>query len=313
MKNFYLIYGVERSLVNNELTKLIDKLNIGEVIKYDMQVSSISSIVEDALTVGLFSANKIIVLDDCFFLSANKTIDDMEMLEEYIDKYNPDNYCIFTLYTDKVDTRKKIYKKLKDKAEIIELNKIDDNYLVKHVKDLLECEHYSMDDIDYFLDKVGKNIHNIDNELNKLMMYKLESKKIVNEDIDKISIRSIDEEIFALTDAIILKNTSLSLNLLEEFLNKDYEEIQIIILLAGQFRFLFQVKRLLNKGKSDFEIAKILEANPYRVKFTIKKLYMYTEDVLLDYIKKLAKIDHDIKLGLMDKRLALELFILTNE
>ena len=104
-----------------------------------------------------------------------------------------------------------------------------------------------------------------------------------------------------------------SLNLLEEFLNKDYEEIQIIILLAGQFRFLFQVKRLLNKGKSDFEIAKILEANPYRVKFTIKKLYMYTEDMLLDYIKKLAKIDHDIKLGLMDKRLALELFILTNE
>ena len=92
MKNFYLIYGAERSFVNNELSKLIDKLNIGEVIKYDMQVSSISSVVEDALTVGLFTSNKIIILDDCFFLSANKTIDDIEMLEEYIDKYNPDNY-----------------------------------------------------------------------------------------------------------------------------------------------------------------------------------------------------------------------------
>ena len=86
--------------------------------------------------------------------------------------------------------------------------------------------------------------------------------------------------------------------------------MQIIMLLASQFRFLFQVKRLLNKNKTEAEIAKILEVNPYRVKFTKKKLYNYNEKLLLTYIKKLAKIDHDIKLGLMDKKLALELFII---
>ena len=79
------------------------------------------------------------------------------------------------------------------------------------------------------------------------------------------------------------------------------------------FRFFFQVKRLLNKNKSESEIAKTLEVNPYRVKFTVKKLYSYTENMLLNYIKKIAKMDHDIKLGLMDKRLALELFITMNE
>ena len=144
-------------------------------------------------------------------------------------------------------------------------------------------------------------------------MYKLDTKNISNDDIDKITIKSVEEEIFALTDAVIAKNTKLSLNLLQEFLNKDYEEIQIIMLLASQFRFLFQVKRLLNKGKSESEIAKILEANPYRIKFTIKKLYAYTEDMLLDYIQKLAKMDHDIKLGLMNKKLALDLFIIENQ
>lgn len=82
------------------------------------------------------------------------------------------------------------------------------------------------------------------------------------------------------------------------------------MLIASQFRFLFQVKRLLNKNKNYSEIAKILEVNPYRVKFSIKKLYTYTEAELLKYIKRLAKIDHDIKLGIMDKRLAIELFII---
>jgi DNA polymerase-3 subunit delta len=91
---------------------------------------------------------------------------------------------------------------------------------------------------------------------------------------------------------------------------KNYDEVQILILLANQFRFLYQVKRLLNKNKRYDEIAKILEVNPYRVKFTIKKLYTYTEDMLLDNIRRLAKIDHDIKLGIMNKRLALELFMI---
>ena len=153
---------------------------------------------------------------------------------------------------------------------------------------------------------------NIENELDKLMMYKLEDKIINNEDVDKVCILTNEEEIFSLTDAIVAKDTLKSLNLLETFLNKSYDEIQIIMLLASQFRFFFQVKRLMNKNKSESEIAKILEVNPYRVKLTTKKLYAYTEKILLEYIQKIAKIDHDIKLGLMDKRLALELFIATN-
>lgn len=313
MKNFYLIYGIERSIIDNEVNKIIEKLKINDIVKYDMNNSNILDVIEDASTVGLFSSNKIIILDDCYFFSANKTIDNIEELEAYIEKYNPNNYCIFISYTEKVDTRKKIYKLLKDNAKIIEQGNINEDYLINYIKDELNKENYKIEDINYFFNKVGKNLYNAKNELNKLMMYKLDTKYITNEDIDKITIRSMEEEIFALTDAVILKNPSKALTLLEEFLKKDYEEIQIIILLSSQFRFLFQVKRLLNKGKSEGEIAKILEANPYRIKFTVKKLYSYTEDMLLDYISKLAKMDHDIKLGLINKKLALELFIINNK
>ena len=313
MKSFYLIYGTDKSIINNELNKVIESLKINDIVKYDMNTSTILDVIEDASTVGLFSNNKIIILDDCYFLTANKTIDNIEELEKYIEKYNPNNYCIFISYTEKIDTRKKIYKLLKDNAKIIEQVKIDDDYLISYINEELKKENYKIEDINYFINKVGKNLYNAKNELNKLMMYKLDTKHITNEDIDKITIKSMEEEIFDLTDAVILKNTSVALNLLEEFLKKDYEEIQIIMLLASQFRFLFQVKRLLNKGKSEAEIAKILEVNPYRVKFTVKKLYYYTEDMLLEYISKLAKIDHDIKLGLINKKLTLDLFIINNK
>ena len=141
-------------------------------------------------------------------------------------------------------------------------------------------------------------------------MYTLQTKKITNNDVEKVTTKVIEDEIFTLTDAIILKDTKKALELLNEFLNLSYDEIQILSLLASQFHFLFQVKRLQNKNKSEATIAKILEVNPYRVKYTTKKLYQYTEEDILKEIKMLAKADHDIKLGLMDKNLALKLLIM---
>ena len=34
MKNFYLIYGIDRSIIDNELDKLLKKLKIDDVVKY---------------------------------------------------------------------------------------------------------------------------------------------------------------------------------------------------------------------------------------------------------------------------------------
>ena len=196
------------------------------------------------------------------------------------------------------------------KHKIIEVKSQSIDDLKKNVEVELSNNHYQMEDITYFLEKVGSDFSNMHNELNKLMMYKIDDKIITKEDIDRISVFTSEEEIFSLVDAIVAKDTLKSLNLLETFLNKGYDEMQIIMLLASQFRFFFQVKRLMNKNKSEAEIAKILEVNPYRVKFSIKKLYSYSESMLLEYIQKLAKADHDIKLGIMDKKLVLELLII---
>lgn len=310
MENFYLLYGTDKSVIENELNKLIKKLGIDDIVKYSMDSDLIDDVVMDASTISMFSSKKIIILENSIFLCANKSIDKIEVLEEYINKYNKDSYLIFTVVSEKIDTRKKIYKRIKDNGKIIECNKGNNKYIEDYINDYLKESSYDMEDINYFVSIVGTNLDNIKNELDKLFMYKLDSKKISNSDIEKVVIKNSEEEIFSLTDAIILRDVKKALVLLDEFLNKSYDEIQILNLLASQFRFLFQVKRLVNKNKRYDEIAKILEANPYRVKFTIKKIYTYTEKDLIDRIKALGKIDHDIKFGLIDKRVALEMFIL---
>ena len=310
MKNFYILYGLDKGLIKNELDKIIKKINIDDIVYYDLIDSSILDIVDDAATISMFSSKKIIVVENCLFLCANKTVDNIDSLEKYLKSYNSDTYMVLIVNNENIDTRKKIVKTIKEIGEIKELNQIDDKYLCEYINNFLKENGYKIEDIDYFLNKVGKNLNNIKNELDKLLIYKMDDKNITNSDIDKILVSVLESEIFVLTDAIIARDVTKSLELLNQFLNNNYEEMQIIMLLASQFRFLFQVKRLLNKNKSESEIAKILEVNPYRVKFTKKKLYNYNESLLLSYIKKIAKMDHDIKLGIMDKKLALELFII---
>lgn len=322
MKNFYVFYGKEKTrndknsldfgLIKNEVDKLIKKIDTNDIIYYDLDTTELRDIIDDAKTISMFSTKKIIVVENATFLSANKSITNLELLEDYINHPNINTYMIFVCLSEKIDTRKKITKLLSSKGTITELNKIDENYLINYTKDYLKENNYKIEDIKYFLNNVSTNLYDIKNELDKLMMYKIKDKYITNKDIDNTTVKTMDEEIFILTDSIILKDTIKSLQLLEEFLNKNYDEIHIIMLLASQFRFLFQIKRLYNKNKSEGEIARDLGVNPYRVKFSLKKIYSYSETMLLDYIKKIAKMDHDIKLGLIDKKLALELFIIDN-
>ena len=312
MKNFYLIYGIDRSIIDNELDKLLKKLKIDDVVKYRIPDTKIEDIIEDASIVGMFSSQKVIVVENATFFNANKTIDNLSLLEEYLEHYNKDNYIIFIDNKDKIDTRKNITKKIKDIGEIISCNKEDREYFKSFINNYLQDSGYKLDSIDYFLDYVGMDLNNMKTELDKLFMYKLEDKVIHNEDIKNICLRNYQDDIFTLTDAIIAKDTTKALEFTNMFLNNGYEEMQLIFLFASQFRFLFQVKRLANKNKNYKEIAQILEVNPYRVKFSLAKVARYTEDMILDELEKLAKMDTLIKSGKMNKHLALEMYILGN-
>lgn len=309
MNNFYILYGSDTSKLEYETNKILEKLKITDPIKYDLLTTPIEDVIEDAATIGMFQKEKALILENSLFLCANKTIPNLEKLSYYLEHYNKNSYLIFLCPQDTIDTRKKITKQL-SKYEIKNVSTKKVENLEQYVLEILNQDGFQMEDIPFFLSRVGSNFSNIENELEKLKMYTLQTKKITNNDVEKVTTKVIEDEIFALTDAIILKDTKKALELLDEFLNLSYDEIQILSLLASQFHFLFQVKRLQNKNKSEATIAKILEVNPYRVKYTTKKLYQYTEEDILKEIKMLAKADHDIKLGLMDKNLALKLLIM---
>ena len=74
---------------------------------------------------------------------------------------------------------------------------------------------------------------------------------------------------------------------------------------------MYQVKQLYLNGYTENNIASILKIHPYRVKLAAQNSKKYDSDILLNYISKLANLDINIKNGKIDKKLGLELFIIS--
>lgn len=307
--NFYLYYGDDISLINNEIGKLKNKIGIsGDIIYYDIE--NISDIVVESSTIGMFNPYKFIVIDTSSYFSSKKDMD-MSSLINYFDNYNVNSYLIFTYGSSSIDSRRKLFKLISDNGVVKKLE-ANSEYLNDFISNYIKDNGYSMDmnSMSYLLSRCDNNIDNIRNELDKLMLYKLNDKVITRDDISLLTIEDINDTVFELVSSILKNNNEKAMKLYYNFINNGMDVSQIIAVISNQIRLLFQVKRLYNSGKSNDEIAKILEfKSVYRVKYLLSDCYYYSEGDLLKYLSKLADIDKAIKTGNGDGKLLLELFI----
>lgn len=309
--NFYLLYGNDSSILNKEINNIKNKLSIEDNAVINYNIENINDIINEVQTIGMFSLNKLIIIDSTIYFEQKKEIKDINILEDYFNNYNSNNYLVFISKSDNIDKRLKLFKLISVKGCIKEIV-LDDSYLNKYVVNYLKDNNYNMSNIDinFFISRVGNNIDNINNELDKLMLYKINDKNITKDDIIFLTEENMDNSVFDLVSALLKNDNNKAIKLYKKFVMNGMDANQIISVIASQIRLLFQVKRLYNSGKSNEEIAKILEfKSVYRVKYLLGDCYYYGEDMLLKYLSKLSDIDKNIKINNIDGNLLLELFI----
>lgn len=315
MKNFYLLYSGDGAILNKEINDLEKKLDISDndIIYYN--IDDIDGIINEASTIGMFSLNKFIIINMDSYFKDKKDIPNINLLENYFDSYNSNSYLVFVCNSDSIDSRKKIVNLIK-KYGIVKKLEVNDNYLNDYVNNYLKDNGYKINngDVVYFINRVGNNINNVTNELDKLMLYKINDKIINRNDIDLLTVENIDDSIYDLVNCILKNDNEKAIKLYNNFINNGMDVNQIVAIIAAQIRLLYQVKRLYNSGKSNDEIAKILEfKSVYRVKYLLNDSYYYSESDLVKYLSKLADIDNAIKTSNGDGNMLMQLFIVKKD
>lgn len=310
----YLLYGTEEFLISREIKNIAKSNNIDDidVSYYNLENDLLDNILDDASMNSLFSTKKIILIANAYIFTGTikkKGLNhNTDLLIKYLFNPNPDTILIFTNNDETIDDRKKIVKSIKNNGTVKEFNKLKSND--SFIKQELDDYEMSISTIKVFSDYVGVNLAIIASEIEKLKLYKGNDKNITTDDIYNVCSEFVDVDLNELTNSIVNKNIKQALKIYEELVKQGEEPIQIIIRLANQFRIIYQVKELSKKGYSSKDITNILGIHPYRVQKALENSYQFSSQKLLDYLKKLAKIDEDIKIGVTDKNMALELFIL---
>lgn len=305
----YLLYGLEPFLIENEVKKITKSFDKNSIVKYDLNNTLIDDIVDDSSMMDLFSLNKVIIVENSIIFTGSKPSleHNLDKLVNYFNNPNPDTVLIFTLLADKLDSRKKITKIITDKYKVIDFNNYNINSIVKN---MFDNYNISTKDMNYLINRVGSDLNLLNQEIEKIKIYKEKDLTITEKDITNLTAKNITNDIFKLVDAIVLKRKQEALEIYDYMRKLNEEPIKIIVTLANQIRLMYQVKELTLKGYTEKDLENMLKIHPYRIKLAKEKGYQYDSQKLLNLLYELAEIDINIKSGLVDKNIALEIFIL---
>lgn len=325
LKNVYLLYGSEiylKEYILNEIKKkYIDKAF--ETLNYvhiDGKETTADLIINACETLPFMSDRKIVVVEDLAIFSSKKegqSIDEDEFCR-YMGNTNQSTCLIFILNDIKIDNRKKIIKTIKKHGAIIELLRLKDTELIKWVQSLFSKNQkkISIGNINYFLHQVGyfdinsdRTLYDLENEINKICSYIGSRNTVEKEDMEKVLVRSLQNNIFALVDALGQKKSDIALSIFNDMILGNEPIQRIFPMIIRQLRLLILTKIYEEKGYSQGDIAKKINLP----NFVTNKLLTQSKDLSLKDLNKAIEtaldIDRSIKTGRIEGKLAIEMFI----
>lgn len=305
----YVFLGNEINIIKRKIDSLIDELKINNIIKYDYDSVSVDDILNEINYVDLFNEKKLLIVSNFTF----KKMKDKEerALSNYINHMN-DNVIILKCIDEKLDSKKNIIKLLNEKCKVIELVKMDYKTLHEYVTKIFSDnkKRITYNQIKNILSLCENDTDSVLNEVNKLLLYKLDSDTITDEDIEKVISKNSEKEMFRLNDAVMNHNIPNMLESTKTLVSSGVDEVVIIDYLSKQFRTLYQIK-IMSKDTGAQTITSRLSINPFVFKKMLDVVGKFSEEKLLNIIYKLSDADISIKVEGLDKSKVLENFYLS--
>lgn len=315
----YLLFGPQGMILEKQCKKIIkDNLEVIDdfhVIKFMADEVTIQDIVFEADQTSLTGERKAIIVYHPYFLSTSKTkekiesLQDYKVLMEYLESPNTFTDLIFVLEADKLNERSEIVKLLKVKAKVIEAKEITKEEWPRFIQQYFQKLNVSIDPdaTSELALRVEGDAMRFVNEAKKLALY---TDHITYDDIQTMIARPLEENAFLIYDCLLKKDKSKAISIYRDLLVEGSEPVQLVGMLANQFRLLSEVSYLSTQYSSNNEIARILGVHEYRIKLSRDHLRRITYKKILKKIDELYQLDLDIKSGVVDRFFAFEMFLI---
>lgn len=311
--NNYILEGTDSFFLETKEREIIKERGFFEedVHRYDLEEHSLEEVLEDLDTYSLLSSKKVIIVEHPLFLEQASLGSIKEESYLHLIKYlkNPKEENLLFFITPKIVKTLKKVKEILPLCQIITVEGTIPNW----EKEFLEDYQIEQEAKKLLLQNCGEDMGKLKMECEKLKMYCLPQKQITCDAVRALVSRKVTDKegyIFELTNALVGGETKRALEVYYDLLDLGNDPFALLGLIHSQYKILYQVKVLTEEQLSVDEIAKQLNANPYRIKKVKERIYDYSMKELETILERLAALDLDMKSTNIDPKVLLELFIL---
>lgn len=287
---------------------------------FDMKETSYAVVELDLVSLPFFADEKIVILDHLLDLTTAKkrvlTDEDLKQFESYLE--TPSESTKLVIFAEgKLDSKRRLVKLLKREAQIVEAATPTDQDLKRYFAS--QAQELGLkfvgDALDQLLLKSGYDFGELQKNLALLQAYK-EDGQITLEDVEEAVPKTLQDNIFDLTQMILKRQIDQASNLVKDLRLQGEDEIKLIAIMLGQFRLFTQVKILSEEGQPESQIVTSLSdlsgrrINPYQVKFALRDSRRLSLPFLKQAMITLIETDYAIKSGKYDKNYLFDLALL---
>jgi DNA polymerase-3 subunit delta len=318
----------------------VDRTGSG-LTRIDGRIADMREINEKTGASSLFAKKRLVIIDNIFL---NSGVNILEKVEEYFKKKEEgqsDNIIIFFSPEIKEVKKKtsskislldsqgrekplsakasKLFQFLSKQKYVQHYSLLNNRELVDWIKENIRQDGGSVSDkaVSALIGMAGSDLWRLQSEINKLVNYKKGTKegkggiKIEEEDVKAMVRADFDEDIFALTDALSLRDKKRAVRLLEEQYGAGSSDAYLLSMTIRQFKILLRIREALDNGYTSNKIISQLKLHPFVAQKGINQVRNFKLEELKKIFSKLVEADHLMKTGKQDTRLMLDLLIVS--
>lgn len=317
----YFFYGEETLLQQRALKALEQQLLPEELADFNKDVLSgdgctSKQIAELAMNLPFMAERRLLIVQGPLsFLSTAKADkggqSNPEPLLEYLEQPNPQCCLVFCGDSPLAKTGA-LNKKLQERAVQVEFAPLKGKALEQWIAQYVTAGGRRMDKqaLEYLSAINSFDLQIMEQELQKLLLYRCEDEVITLRHVQDVVTKTVEANIFALSDSIGNKKGGEALQVLKDMLYLGQSPFQLLGFLARHFRNLLLVKDYRSMGYHEDQIKEKTKLHPFVIKKSIRQAERFTMPQLIAALERLLQIEVELKSTTSNGEELLEQFII---